>query len=126
MEPIRVPAPPKEAFNKHRRVSDLIRKQVHHLKHLEQKLPEHLRAELPQHHVVTEEDAARYIGPMTQLLLSSKQATPALVAKPKQPAKPKSRGLTLAAAEEPKRESSAPKSKPAKKAAARPRKGKKA
>jgi hypothetical protein len=126
MEPIRVPPPPKEAFNKHRRVSDLIRKQVHHLKHLEQKLPEHLRAEIPQHHVVTEEDAARYIGPMTQLLLSSKQATPTLVAKPKQPAEPKSRGLTLAAAEEPKQESSARKSKPAKKTAARTRKGKKA
>jgi hypothetical protein len=126
MDPIRVPAPPKEAFNKHRRVSDLIRKQVHHLKHIEQKLPEHLRAQIPQHHVVTEEDAARYIGPMTRLLLSGKQAAPAVVAKPKQPAKQESRGLTLAAAGEPKRESSARKSKPAKKAPAPPRKGKKA
>ena len=35
MEPIHVPGPPKEAFNKNRRVSDLIRAQVNHLKHIE-------------------------------------------------------------------------------------------
>jgi len=35
MEPIRVPRPPAEAFNKKRRVSDLIRAQVNHFKHVE-------------------------------------------------------------------------------------------
>jgi hypothetical protein len=76
MEPIRVPAPPKEAFNKHRRMSDLIKAQISHLKHLENKLPEEIRGALPQHHLVTEDDAARYIAPMTKLLCSmSTEAT---------------------------------------------------
>ncbi len=37
MEPIHVPGPPKEAFNKNRPISDLIRAQVNHLKHVEAK-----------------------------------------------------------------------------------------
>src|SRR5436305_12797911 len=118
MEPIRVPRPPKEAFNKHRRVSDLIRKQVHHFKHLEQKLPEQLRREIPQHPVVTEDDAARYISHMTRLLLQGSQAPTDIAAK--QPQR-RGRGLALAAAED-------PSGKPAtreRKAVASPRKGKK-
>jgi hypothetical protein len=70
MEPILVPGPPKEAFDKNRRMSDLIRKQIEHFKHLEEKLPPDVRATLPQHRIVTEEDAARYIAPMTRLLRS--------------------------------------------------------
>jgi hypothetical protein len=68
MDPIHVPGPPKEAFNKNRRVSDLIRAQVKHLKHIESKLPPDLRQRIPQHPIVTEDDAARYIAPMTRLL----------------------------------------------------------
>jgi len=49
MDPIHVPGPPKEAFNKNRRVSDLIRAQVNHLKHIESKLPANLRQGIPQH-----------------------------------------------------------------------------
>ena len=112
MEPIRVPAPPKQAFNKHRRVSDLIRKQVHHFKHLEQKLPENVREQIPQHHVVTEDDAAKYIAAMTEVLLSgelkppqTKPATAILRRSPtktaivrRTPAKASAGGLTLAAA----------------------------
>jgi hypothetical protein len=70
MDPIRVPAPPKTAFNKQRPMSDLIKWQVRHFKHLEQKLPPESRAALPQHHIITEADAARYIAPMTALLRS--------------------------------------------------------
>jgi hypothetical protein len=98
MEPILVPETPKSAFNKNRRVSDLIRKQVEHFKHLEHKLPPEIRATLPQHAIVSEDDAARYIGPMTRFLLSRKAA----VAKPgksllmKAPASPE-KGLALAA-----------------------------
>ena len=45
MDPISVPAPPKSAFNKQRLMSDLIKWQVRHFKHLEQKLPpEHREA----------------------------------------------------------------------------------
>ena len=43
MEPILVPGPPKEAFRKLRPVSDLIRSQVNHFKHLEAKLPAEVR-----------------------------------------------------------------------------------
>jgi hypothetical protein len=82
MEPILVPGPPKEAFNKHRRISDLVRKQVEHFKHIEERLPEDIRATLPQHDVVTENDAARYIAAMTSYLLSRPVA-----ASPKTPKK---------------------------------------
>jgi hypothetical protein len=70
MEPILVPGTPKEAFNKHRAISDLVKKQIEHFKHLEEKLPPDVRATLPQHDVVTENDAARYIGAMTTYLHS--------------------------------------------------------
>ena len=65
MEVIHVPGPPKEAFNKNRPISDLIRAQVNHLKHLEANLPADVRQQLPQHEITTEDDAARYIGAMT-------------------------------------------------------------
>jgi hypothetical protein len=81
MEPIFVPETPKSAFNKSRRISDLIRKQVEHFKHLEHKLPPEIQATLPQHSIVSEDDAARYIGPMTRFFLSRK----AIVKKPKKP-----------------------------------------
>jgi hypothetical protein len=76
MEPILVPGPPKEAFNKNRRVSDLIRAQVNHLKHIESKLPASLRDGIPQHPIVTEDDAARYIASMTRLLRAQANAAP--------------------------------------------------
>lgn len=75
MEPILVPGPPKAAFDKNRRMSDLIRKQIAHFKHLEEKLPPEVRATLPHHALVTEDDAARYIAPMTRLLRSRTTAT---------------------------------------------------
>ncbi|MGA2887535.1 MAG: hypothetical protein ABSE51_05735 [Terracidiphilus sp.] len=68
METIRVPRPPAEAFNKNRRVSDLIRAQVNHLKHIEQKLSAEQRSEIPQHGITTEGEAAQYIGAMTAFL----------------------------------------------------------
>lgn len=82
MDPILVPGPPKEAFKKLRPISDLIRSQVNHLKHLEEKLPAAVRATLPQHPLVTEDDAARYIAPMTAYLLSRTAPAPEI---PKQP-----------------------------------------
>ena len=68
MDPIIIPGPPKEAFNKNRPMSELIKAQIKHLKHLEEKLPAELRAGLPKHQIITEDDAARYIGPVTKLL----------------------------------------------------------
>jgi hypothetical protein len=105
MEPILVPGPPKAAFNKNRRMSDLIRKQIEHFKHLEEKLPPEVRATLPQHNLITEDDAARYIGPMTRLLRSrtTAAATPPLqMPQPPAPGRDQqSQGLDLAAAATP-------------------------
>lgn len=129
MEPIHVPRPPKEAFNKSRPVSDLIRKQIEHFKHLEHKLPDDVRKALPQHHVVTEDDAARYIAPMTRLLLS-KPVTEApmrpapIVLTPGRPRAAR-KGLSIAAGAAKDRGKKGSDSKPAKKRASRSRKGKK-
>jgi len=101
MEPIPVPGPPKSAFDKNRRMSDLIKKQVEHFKHLEEKLAPEVRATLPQHRIVSEDDAARYIGPFTRLLRTGSAAAPAAktpIAMPHRvPAKKKEKPLDLAA-----------------------------
>ena len=97
MEPILVPAPPPSAFNKQRRMSDLIKKQVEHFKHLETKLAPEDRAKLPRHVIVTEDDAARYIAPFTRYLMA--QATSAVQKRPLSMAsrRAKEKGLAIAA-----------------------------
>ena len=82
MDPIRVPKPPTQAFNKLRRVSDLIRAQTNHLKHVEQRLPPPLRQQIPQHAVVTEADAATYIAAMTRLFQEQGAVAPGPVEVP--------------------------------------------
>ena len=102
MEPIAVPGPPKTAFNKSRPISDLIKKQVEHFKHLEHKLSPEVRATLPQHAIVTEDDAARYLGPMTRYFLSRKAAVPSKkpLVMPLPAAPLEGEGLSLAASAE--------------------------
>src|SRR5882757_10312306 len=101
MEPVLVPGTPKEAFNKHRLISDLVKKQVEHFKHVEEKLPSDVRASLPQHDIGTEIEAARYISAITSYLLSRPRPKPAakktVAIKPPAPIRP-GRPLTLAAA----------------------------
>jgi hypothetical protein len=80
MKSIQVPRPPKEAFNKDRPVSDLIRSQVEHFRHVESKLPQAQRSTLPQDYIRTEHEAAQYISEMTALLLS--QSTPSSPIRP--------------------------------------------
>jgi hypothetical protein len=77
MDVIQVPAPPKEAFNKHRRISDLIKAQIAHLKHVEEKLSAAERVGLPRHAIVTENDAAQYIAAMTRLMRGEAAASAA-------------------------------------------------
>ena len=94
MDVIHVPAPPKEAFHKLRPMSDLIKHQVNHFKHLEEKLPAERRKALPQHRITTENDAALYIAAMTRLLRSGVSGAastpkPAATGKPKPQAKRK-------------------------------------
>lgn len=101
MEVIHVPAVPKESFNKHRNMSDLIKAQVKHFKHLEEKLTAEERQQIPQHRITTENDAAQYIAAMTRLLRSgasgSEQAKTAQ--KPgRRKAETPGEGLALAAA----------------------------
>ena len=114
MEPILIPSVPTEAFNKHRRISDLVRKQVEHFKHIEDKLRADVREKLPHHTIITEDDAARYIAAMTTYLLSRprlKLVTKKAVAiKPPAPPRP-SPPLALAAAAAPARKKSAAKKK---------------
>jgi hypothetical protein len=119
MKPILVPGPPKAAFNKHRRISDLIKSQVAHLKHLEEKLPHVTRAALPQHAIVTENDAAIYIASMTRVLRSGSESETRRI-RAKRAAKHvtsirATRSLSLAAAATPKKR--AGKKKSAKKTA---------
>jgi hypothetical protein len=119
MEPILIHSVPREAFNKHRPISDLVRKQIEHFKHVEEKLPQDVRAKLPQHEIVTEDDAARYISSMTGHLLSGprpKQAAKKIVAiKPPSPPRRPSPPLALAAAATPARKKSAATKKTAQK-----------
>jgi hypothetical protein len=118
MDPIVVPAPPREAFNKHRPISDLIRNQVEHFKHVEQKLPDDVRQKLPSHAITTEDEAARYIHAMTAYLLSRPRpkqvAKKAVAIKPPAPPLP-SQPLALAAAAAPARKKSPKKKSAAKK-----------
>jgi hypothetical protein len=133
METIHVPGPPKQAFNKNRPISDLIRAQVNHLKHVEASLSAEQRSGIPQHAITTEADAAQYIASMTNLF-QAKPAAPVAPAKPATPVAPAAPvpirpatpistapGLAIAASASP-----APKSKQAKpKKAPAPAKAKK-
>lgn len=67
---IRVGAPPKSAFNQDRPISDLIRSQVEHLKHVEERLTPEQRSTIPAGEIKTEAEAARYIAAMTAILQS--------------------------------------------------------
>jgi hypothetical protein len=116
MEPILIPSVPREAFNKNRRISDLVRKQVEHFKHIEDKLSADVREKLPHHTITTEDDAARYISAMTAYLLSRPRpkqvAKKAVAIKPPAPLRP-SPPLALAAAAAPARKKSTAKKKSA-------------
>lgn len=70
MHPIHVPRPPKEAYNKNRPISDLIKAQLKHFQHIEQKLLPEQRPNIPHHELTTESAAAKYIAAMTQALCS--------------------------------------------------------
>jgi hypothetical protein len=67
---IRVGAPPKSAFNQDRPISDLIRSQVEHLKHVEERLTPEQRSTIPSGEIKTEAEAAKYIAAITAVLQS--------------------------------------------------------
>jgi hypothetical protein len=98
LEPIHVPRPSPEAFNRNRPISDLIKAQLKHLQEVERKLEPGLRSTFEVEKITTESDAARYIAHMTRVLRTRKIARPALVppAAGTQPAP----GIALAASAE--------------------------
>jgi hypothetical protein len=110
MDPIFVPAPPKSAFNKNRRVSDLLVGQLKHFQHVELKNGIQIEPALARD-IYTEGGAARYITQITRAIRAQSKAQStssgiaAVPAKPRKPAAPKS-GLAIAA--------TASKTKPAK------------
>lgn len=114
MDPIQILHPPPEAFNKNRRISDLIRAQVNHLKHLEQKLSAGQRLAIPQHGITTENEAAKYIAAMTTLLLARPAAKSSpgpgirLVGQRRASSLKPAEGLAIAASEDAQPASSAP------------------
>ncbi len=82
MQPIFVPCRSEEAFSKLPSISDLIRTEVHYFKRLEAKLPADFRQDLPQHVIVTEDDAAQYIEAMSRFFRSRIAQAPITVVAP--------------------------------------------
>ncbi|HXS75044.1 MAG TPA: hypothetical protein VN753_02625 [Terracidiphilus sp.] len=106
MEVIHVPPPSKEAFHKGRPMSDLIKAQIKHFKHVEEKLSPRERESIPQHRITTENEAAQYITAMTRLLRSDvdeKPAKPNLtpITVKKSAPRAAARGFAIAASEAP-------------------------
>src|SRR3954468_16935249 len=106
MEIIHVPPPSKEAFHKGRPMSDLIKAQIKHFKHVEEKLSPEQRDSIPQHGITTENEAALYITALPRTLrsgVSEKPAKPKLVPRTakKSPARPPAKGLAIAASAAP-------------------------
>ena len=75
MEIVKVIGAPRASFNKHRRISDLVRTQVQHFKHLAHTMGPEAHEEIPHHAVMTEHDAAVFIHAMTGLVRRPKGKT---------------------------------------------------
>lgn len=116
MATIRVPAPPPQAFQKNRPISDLVKSQIKHFQHLEHKLQLKLSRPFSPNDLTTEAGAAQYIAEVTAALCSrapvpvpvratatpKPNSTPATIFAPKsvnQPVKAtrQSQGLAIAA-----------------------------
>ena len=65
---IRVPKPPKSAYDPGRPASSLLKSQAEHLREAESKLPLRYRSEVYVKAIKTEEEAARYIRDVTQAI----------------------------------------------------------
>jgi hypothetical protein len=65
---IRVPKPPKSAYDPSRPASSLLKSQAEHLREAESKLPLRYRSEVYVKAIKTEDEAARYIRDVTQAI----------------------------------------------------------
>lgn len=117
MEPIVVPAPPKSSFNKNRRVSDLLLSQLKHFQHVAHKQGMQIDPAL-EGDLATEAGAARYIARVTrEMRAQAKPSGIALVPPSPAPAPAQPAVLRELAA-------AAPAPSRSKRAAKKPRKGK--
>jgi hypothetical protein len=65
---IRVPRPPKTAWNPDRPVSSLLQTQIEHLHHAEKRLPLRYRSNIYINAIKTERQAARYVRNVTDAI----------------------------------------------------------
>jgi hypothetical protein len=72
-----VPKPPAGAFNKNRRISDLVQWQVRHVHEAEMRLPHHQRSGMDLAEIKTEAQASEYIRRVTARLHGRRVAVPA-------------------------------------------------
>src|SRR5258708_2824522 len=91
---VKVPKPPRSAFNKRRQMSDLLKSQVEHFNHVEMTWPPEKRSGTDIAKVTTEHGAAAYIGKITAMMhgTGGEKMTPvreALAASPKRAVKAK-------------------------------------
>ena len=68
MARIRVPKPPPGAMNKDRRISELLKSQLQHMREVENQLPHHHRTRTNIDAIRTEGEAAKYIRAITAKL----------------------------------------------------------
>jgi hypothetical protein len=126
MVTVAVPRPGPHAFQKNRPLSDLLRAQVKHFQHLEEKLPVDLRGRFLPHQITTEAAAAQYIAHMTALLKDRGKAKPGRVQEmPRRKAVQPGRAVQIAAAVEEPVTSSKPSARSKKKTITRKRGGNK-
>jgi len=111
MAVIKVPRPPKSAFNKNRPLSTLLGWQIYHAQEAELALPVQHSTDVYVNAIKTEGEAADYIRKITEKVHELHDAAAQKTAKTKAAGR---RGLTLAAAAKPtgkKKSARAPKSK---------------
>jgi hypothetical protein len=72
-----VPKPPAKAFNKHRRISDLVKWQLRHVHEAEMRLPHRQRSGMDVAEIKTEAQASEYIRKVTARLHGRRVAVPA-------------------------------------------------
>lgn len=121
---VAVPRPGPNAFRKSRALSDLLKAQVKHFQHIEEKLPIELRGRFLPHEITSEAAAAQYIAHMTGLLHDRGKAKPGRVQEmPRRKAEQPGRAVRIAAAAELPKASSKPPARVKKKAATHKPKG---
>lgn len=94
MREIKVPKVPASAFDKNRKPSDLIRRQVEHLQHVVARRPDGAALAADARRVRTEGQAAAFIGRVTRLLHAEGAPAPEATMAPATPKRRTAPGRT--------------------------------